>query len=89
MIGYVMRRNWEGYSDRLNLYIKSQELTALSGVMKISLKITLIRHSTETPVLSHQVFFFVNKRFEISNLDLIGDMISIVRIEEVSPDNNY
>jgi hypothetical protein len=33
-------------------------------------------------VLSHQGFFFVDKRFEISNLELIKDMDRIIRLEE-------
>jgi hypothetical protein len=34
-------------------------------------------------VLTHQGFFFVDKRFEISNLDLIRDMGRFIKLEEV------
>jgi hypothetical protein len=34
-------------------------------------------------VHSHQGFFGVDKRFEIFNLDLIRDMHSIIKLEEV------
>jgi len=33
-------------------------------------------------VLSHQGFFFVDKRFEISNLDLIRDLEEIIKLEK-------
>ena len=35
------------------------------------------------PGTSYQAFFVVEKRFEISNLDLIRDMVSIVNLEMV------
>ena len=34
-------------------------------------------------MLSHQGFFFVDKRFEISNLELIKDMLGIIKFCEV------
>ena len=34
-------------------------------------------------------FFFVDKRFEISNLDLIRDMDSIIKLEDVLFDLSY
>jgi hypothetical protein len=33
-------------------------------------------------VLSHQGFFFVDKRFEISNLDLVRDLGEIIKLEK-------
>jgi len=38
---------------------------------------------TKTPALSRQGFFLVDKRFEISNLDLIRDIDRIIKLEEV------
>jgi hypothetical protein len=35
----------------------------------------------KTLPLSRQGFFFVDKRFEISNLDLIRDMVEIIEID--------
>jgi hypothetical protein len=37
----------------------------------------------KNPGALRQGFFFVDKRFEISNLDLIRDMIGIIMLEEV------
>jgi hypothetical protein len=37
----------------------------------------------KSPALSRQGFFFVDKRFEISNLELIKDMDKIIKLEEV------
>ena len=34
-------------------------------------------------LLSQQGFFFVDKRFELSNYNLIKDMEKIIRLEEV------
>jgi len=34
-------------------------------------------------MLSHQDFFFVDKRFEISNLELIKDIYGIIKFCEV------
>ena len=37
----------------------------------------------KTPMLSHQDFFFVDKRFAISNLDLIRDIATVITPEEI------
>jgi hypothetical protein len=37
----------------------------------------------KSPVLSHQGFFFVDKRFEISNLDLIRDMQNFIKLMSI------
>jgi hypothetical protein len=43
----------------------------------------------KTPMLSHQDFFFGDKRFAISNRDLIKDIYRIIKLQEVlSPINN-
>jgi len=34
-------------------------------------------------------FFFVDKRFEISNLDLVRDMAGIIELDEVLLDLSY
>ena len=41
-----------------------------------------VHNSEKTPVLSHQGFFFVDERFEISNLELIKDLDKIIRLVE-------
>jgi hypothetical protein len=54
------------------LFIFIPHLSKLSSVYK-----------QKSPSLSRQGFFFVDKRFEISNHDLVRDMVEIVELTEV------
>jgi hypothetical protein len=41
-----------------------------------------VLNKEKTPPLSRQGFFVVDKRFEISNHELLGDIYQIIKMEE-------
>jgi hypothetical protein len=83
--GWQQTRGWRGDSVRITLFARDLLWGWLRPKKPCSFRVKLegLFHDPLWSA-SHQRFFFLDKRFEISNLKLIRDIACIIKLEETS-----